>query len=60
MTPALLATTAACCAAQVLGKAEMSARRFGLMACDHAFCLGCIRNWRSTAEVDKTTVSAYG
>jgi E3 ubiquitin-protein ligase makorin len=43
---------------QVLGKPEMSARRFGLMACEHAFCLGCIRNWRSTAEVDKVTVSA--
>ncbi|KAF6262683.1 hypothetical protein COO60DRAFT_1699128 [Scenedesmus sp. NREL 46B-D3] len=39
----------------VLGKAELSARRFGLMACEHAFCLGCIRNWRSTAEVDKAT-----
>jgi len=21
-------------------------RRFGLLACDHAFCLGCIRSWR--------------
>jgi E3 ubiquitin-protein ligase makorin len=22
--------------------------RFGLLNCDHAFCLGCIRTWRST------------
>lgn len=22
--------------------------RFGLLNCNHAFCLGCIRNWRST------------
>ena len=22
--------------------------RFGLLNCNHAFCLGCIRNWRAT------------
>ncbi len=31
-------------------------RKFGLLSCDHAFCLRCIRNWRSNtsggADVD--------
>lgn len=44
------------CFEKVMSKADMSARRFGLMACDHAFCLGCIRNWRATGEVDAKTV----
>ncbi|WIA17572.1 hypothetical protein OEZ85_014399 [Tetradesmus obliquus] len=43
------------CYEKVLGKADVSSRRFGLMACEHSFCLGCIRSWRSTAEVDKVT-----
>lgn len=30
------------------------------MACDHSFCLGCIRNWRATGEVDAKTVSCLG
>lgn len=45
---------------RVLGKAERSARRFGLMACDHVFCLGCIRTFRAVAEVDKDTVRSHG
>lgn len=48
----------AICLEKVLSKKEMSQRRFGLMFCDHAFCLGCIRNWRSNAEVDKNTVGS--
>jgi E3 ubiquitin-protein ligase makorin len=45
------------CLEKVMTKAEMSQRRFGLMACEHPFCLGCIRNWRSTGEVNAKTVS---
>lgn len=26
------------------------ARKFGLLDCEHAFCLGCIRGWRSNAD----------
>lgn len=25
-------------------------RKFGLLSCDHAFCLGCIRNWRNSTS----------
>lgn len=45
------------CLEKVLTRPEMSQRRFGLMACEHAFCLNCIRNWRATGEVDAKTVS---
>lgn len=47
------------CLEKVMSKPEMSQRRFGLMACEHAFCLGCIRNWRATGEVDAKTVSGF-
>ena len=44
------------CMELVLAKARPGDRRFGLMACDHAFCLPCIRGWRSntagSADVD--------
>eukprot|EP00879_Flechtneria_rotunda_P025338 GHRR01026917.1.p1 GENE.GHRR01026917.1~~GHRR01026917.1.p1 ORF type:complete len:112 (+),score=16.42 GHRR01026917.1:135-470(+) len=46
------------CLEKVLSKPVLSQRRFGLMFCDHAFCLDCIRNWRSTAEVDRNTVGS--
>ena len=36
--------------AQVLSKPEPSARKFGLLDCAHAFCLSCIRDWRSRTE----------
>lgn len=38
-----------------MGKQPLSARKFGLLACEHAFCLGCIRSWRGTGENDATT-----
>ncbi len=43
------------CLERVLEKAGGD-RKFGLLSCDHAFCLTCIRNWRSNlgggADVD--------
>jgi hypothetical protein len=45
------------CLEKVMSKSEMSQRRFGLMACEHSFCLSCIRNWRQTGQVDTKTVS---
>lgn len=35
------------CMECVMEKADASERQFGLMACWHAFCLPCIRDWRS-------------
>lgn len=35
------------CLEKVLSKPNPAARRFGLLACDHAFCLNCIREWRA-------------
>lgn len=42
------------CLEKVLSKQPPSQRKFGLMACAHAFCLSCIRSWRSKqdGEVD--------
>lgn len=44
------------CLETVLSKANPADRRFGLLSCEHAFCLPCIRGWRSTltggADVD--------
>ena len=38
------------CLEVVLAKARPGERRFGLLeGCDHAFCLACIRGWRSKA-----------
>ena len=48
----------AVCLEPVLGKASPADRKFGLMACDHAFCLACIRSWRATTGVDVDSVSA--
>lgn len=44
------------CMEQVVEKPPPADRRFGLLACDHAFCLSCIRQWRQQyaggADVD--------
>ncbi|GMH43698.1 hypothetical protein BSKO_11620 [Bryopsis sp. KO-2023] len=40
----------AICLEKVFSKPSLSDRRFGLMACDHVFCLSCIRNWRSNTD----------
>mmetsp|Transcript_30105 Transcript_30105/g.53835 ORF Transcript_30105/g.53835 Transcript_30105/m.53835 type:complete len:240 (-) Transcript_30105:130-849(-) len=37
----------AICLEKVLSKPSASERKFGLMNCEHAFCLNCIRGWRS-------------
>ncbi len=46
------------CLERVLDKQPASARTFGLLACEHAFCLGCIKSWRSKNDgvVDLETV----
>lgn len=36
------------CLERVLSKPTVAERKFGLMSgCDHPFCIGCIRGWRS-------------
>ena len=41
----------AICMDRVLAKENLSERRFGILTgCDHAFCLACIREWRSTTD----------
>ncbi|CAN7059353.1 unnamed protein product [Brassica oleracea var. botrytis] len=38
------------CLERVLSKPTPAERKFGILTeCDHAFCIGCIRNWRSSA-----------
>ncbi|CAG7897548.1 unnamed protein product [Brassica rapa] len=38
------------CLERVLSKPTPAERKFGLLTeCDHAFCIGCIRNWRSSS-----------
>jgi E3 ubiquitin-protein ligase makorin len=34
------------CMEKIAEKSIPSERRFGLLNCEHAFCLSCIRNWR--------------
>ncbi len=43
------------CLEKVLSKADP---RFGLLNCEHVFCLGCIRQWRSSGPctVDPTSI----
>uniref|UniRef100_A0A1J3J5L1 Zinc finger CCCH domain-containing protein 69 n=1 Tax=Noccaea caerulescens TaxID=107243 RepID=A0A1J3J5L1_NOCCA len=38
------------CLERVLSKPTPAERKFGLLTeCDHAFCIACIRNWRSSS-----------
>jgi E3 ubiquitin-protein ligase makorin len=48
------------CLERVLDKPTAAERKFGLLSCEHAFCLGCIRGWRSHHEggADTDTVRA--
>jgi hypothetical protein len=41
----------------VLQKLDPADRKFGLLGCDHCFCLPCIRGWRnnSFADVESAT-----
>ena len=43
-------------------KENPSERRFGLLSCDHPFCLACVRGWRSHmdggADVDSVSSGA--
>eukprot|EP00891_Asterochloris_glomerata_P002939 jgi/Astpho2/2939/e_gw1.00050.135.1_t len=38
------------CYERVMGKLRPGERRFGLLACEHPFCLACIRGWRSHTD----------
>lgn len=38
------------CLEKVMEKANPGDRKFGLLACEHSFCLGCIRAWRSKMD----------
>ncbi|CAI9103117.1 OLC1v1001558C6 [Oldenlandia corymbosa var. corymbosa] len=38
------------CLERVLSKPTAAERKFGILSeCDHPFCIGCIRNWRSSS-----------
>lgn len=45
------------CLEPVLLKEEPSARCFGLLECEHCFCLKCIRNWRGNTFADKDSAT---
>jgi Zinc finger, C3HC4 type (RING finger) len=53
-----LALQCGICLELVMGQQPPSARKFGLLACEHAFCLRCIRSWRGTGDSDATTETA--
>ena len=49
----------AVCLEVVLSKPRLADRRFGLLnACDHCFCLNCIRGWRQGGVQRGTAASA--
>ncbi|KAG1668994.1 hypothetical protein FOA52_000587 [Chlamydomonas sp. UWO 241] len=43
------------CLEKVLSQPTPSDRRFGLLTCNHPFCLKCIRGWRSKGTADLDT-----
>lgn len=45
------------CLERVAQRQPPSERRFGLLACEHIFCLSCIRNWRTSTQVDTDTAA---
>lgn len=46
------------CYERVLEKPIQSDRKFGLLACEHAFCLSCIRSWRQNTLGEADVQSA--
>lgn len=40
----------AICLEKVYSKPNLNDRRFGLMQCEHVFCITCIRNWRANDD----------
>ena len=38
------------CMERVLDKGPLSQRKFGLLDCDHPFCLACLRSWRAQTD----------
>ncbi|XP_065917991.1 E3 ubiquitin-protein ligase makorin-1-like isoform X2 [Dysidea avara] len=51
--------TCSICMEVVLSKNPPSEQRFGILTdCDHPFCLSCIRHWRSSTDIKKSTIRA--
>eukprot|EP00041_Stephanoeca_diplocostata_P030136 m.904352 g.904352 ORF g.904352 m.904352 type:complete len:411 (-) comp23695_c0_seq20:2190-3422(-) len=47
------------CLEEVTGKYTYTERRFGILpGCSHAFCLSCIRHWRSSTETGASSGNA--
>ncbi|XP_062232989.1 E3 ubiquitin-protein ligase makorin-like [Phragmites australis] len=47
------------CLDRVLSKPTAAERKFGLLSeCDHPFCVGCIRNWRSNSPASGMDVNS--
>jgi E3 ubiquitin-protein ligase makorin len=47
------------CLDRVLSKPTAAERKFGLLSeCDHAFCIGCIRNWRNNSPTSGMDVNS--
>lgn len=47
------------CLERVLSKSVQAERKFGILSeCDHAFCISCIRNWRSSSPASGFDVNS--